>query len=469
MVGSGPHLTSILILGLTAQPEAAPPLIRVLSDRSSPCRPEAARALAGVPDSRAFPALKAALEDSDPRLRAEAAMTLAVHLKAGILDKEADRDALGRIAKLFRTDPKLSVRLKAYDALAGLVFDRGALLVLSQAGEESHVFGSVLTCRAVRQFALAIMEAGGEPDKRQAAERLLRILRQEDAWPLRSSILRAYFESRFHCASPRVQAAGSLGFLGSRMALPDLIRLARTSSDSALRTASIESIGEIAGEGVLETLAAALGDRNVTVRRTAMEALGKSGDPRAAGLVREILENGTDYERAGAAAALGSLGGHADALIRALGDDVVQVRATAESTLARDADEKTAEALVAALGDPNEHLRMAAARVLAQFSGKASRSGLIEELRRGKQPSASLAAFALGLRQEPESRMALEQALNNSQPSEMLAIVHALQDLNDPASLPQLGAFAENAPTPELEAAARLASRVLGGAEAPER
>jgi HEAT repeat protein len=244
-----------------------------------------------------------------------------------------------------------------------------------------------------------------------------------------------------------------------------LIRIVQVESDARLRAAAVSALGEVGGEAAFPVLIGVLEDRNPQVRRTGMEALVRLGDPRAGERLAAILRQGGAYDRLGAAAALEAFPAHTPALIRALGDEVAQVRRAAELALVRQAEPGAIPMLVKVLSGPDEGQGERAMRVLANYKGEESRKSLLEVLRRGPPQGASLAALALGLRGEPESRRELEQALVDSHYPEAvsIAVVSALEDLNQPASLPLLKRLAKTASSQTLRTAAGQAAAIIEG------
>ncbi len=90
---------------------------------------------------------------------------------------------------------------------------------------------------------------------------------------------------------------------------------------------------------------------NAYQRRTAIWPMAKTGDPRAVGVIMDLLKDPNDSVREHAALSLKHLEDKrsADALANALGDSSCQVRRYAASILAKVGEERHVPALVAAV------------------------------------------------------------------------------------------------------------------------
>jgi len=208
--------------------------------------------------------------------------------------------------------------------------------------------------------------------------------------------------------------------------------------------------------GVLQ----ALGDPVYAVRAKAIDLVAELGD-RGGEVLGRLLRDGTTFERLRAATALRNVRGQAAALVKALEDDDPQVRRAAKQALAAQQEPDSVPILIELLFARRIRLRIDAMLVLARYHGEESRKQLIQVLRSGDPPNAPLAAVALGLRAEPEAREALEMALNQPGFPDSIAAVHALQDLEQGASLPALAAFVRGATDFKAKTAAEFAMAVI--------
>ena len=108
-------------------------------------------------------------------------------------------------------------------------------------------------------------------------------------------------------------------------------------------------------------------------------------------------------------------------------------------------------------------------RLLTDRIGPERQQLLLDILRNGEDQEAALAAFALGLRGEDESRVDLESALLEGDRPNPVTFIHALQDLGRPAALPALRSYLEFRLRSDVRAAADLAVTVLKRVEASTR
>jgi HEAT repeat protein len=458
-----PHLRAIRTISRTGLVQGAFPLISELSDEFSPYRAEAATALARLPHPAAVSPLSRALASPDFGLRKEASLALGSLIKERVLDAEGEANVIEKLSDLLKWDSELQVRHAAYRALISSGSEKGLLLALGSASADPRYLGFVLHCTFLKDLGY-LSEVSGEGSSIQKALRIIQPALKKDPLLIRFTLLRVYLLSRYSCASPRVGAARGLGLLRDPGSVPELARISKFDRDVALRAAAVTSLGKIGGETAFVALTEAMEDGNAKVRRATMEALVELGDRRAGEALARILGKGSAYDRLGAATALLRFPGHSKELIHALRDNVAQVRRAAELALLENPDPDAVPMLIDALSSPDKRQRAGAMRVLATYMGEESRLHLVEVLRRGELPSASLAAFALGLRGEPESRKELERVLTVSNYPDPLTIVHALQDLNQPESIPVLRSFEESASDPKLRAAAKLAAMVLENA-----
>ena len=466
VVDPEPHRTAIRRLVEAGHPDAALPLAKVLADKSFPYRVEAAEALRHVPNQFAVPMLIQALTDTDPDVREQAPGSLAAIVREGGLDAGRVKEIIQRLAERLREDSRLAVRYAAYRALLETGTEQGMLLGVGLASSDRSWFKSVLGCANLKNMSYFARASGKASSIRSTAEFIAQTLKEgTDPLFVRFGLSRAYLVSRYGCASARVGAVEGVGLLGDPSATSALVRIVQVESDARLRAAAVGALGEVGGDAAFPVLVGVLEDRNPQVRRTAMQALVRLGDPRGGERLAAILRQGSTYDRLGAAAALEAFPAHTPALIRALGDEVAQVRRAAELALVRQAEPGAIPMLVKVLSGPDEQQGEGAMRVLASYKGEESRKSLLEVLRRGPPQGARLAALALGLRGEPESRCELEQALVdfNYPEAVSIAVVHALEDLNQPASLPLLKRLAKTAYSPTLRTAAGQAAAFIEG------
>ena len=117
---------------------------------------------------------------------------------------------------------------------------------------------------------------------------------------------------------------------------------------------AVETLADLAflGDEVMPTLAAAMHDESIEVRRHAVDALGISGQHSAAGVpaLIDALSNEDEFTRRSAALALSRIGEQAEeatpALAHALNDEDRYVRGKAVHALQRIGTQEAQDALV---------------------------------------------------------------------------------------------------------------------------
>jgi HEAT repeat protein/cyclophilin family peptidyl-prolyl cis-trans isomerase len=304
-------------VGRVGLPEGAAALVAVLSDPDPEVKQVAAFALGLIGDPSVRPALVAALGDPSPLVEGSAAEAL------GLIGNAADaqpiasmmRETMSSMAETaasdgvdaardspaaaFRLGAYALVRLKAYDALSGVVLD--------QNGQPRVRWWPVA-------YALARLE---DPRARPALMALL-----SDQHPYTRAFAakglgmvkdRAVAAALIPLATGpdrnvAVEAIRSLGRIGDPSAGPVLIKLAQNAKgDGTLRLEAVTALGSIHADGVYDTLLDVVGDPNVPVRAAALKSLAQS-DPQGLVTVLSGLDPDPNWTvRAALATALGSL------------------------------------------------------------------------------------------------------------------------------------------------------------------
>jgi HEAT repeat protein len=484
-----PHLAAIQTLSATGLPASAFALIAVLQDASFPYRVEAAQALASTPHTAAIEPLLSAMQDPDPELRSQAALSLGAIARAQVAPAQAIDPVSARLRVALAQDASSTVHLAAFIALLeiGRADDFGEAFRLAARDSDALMVCETLSSRDF--FAKLSEKPDALEGTRSQARKIFKAPESERTLPL---LTRALDRSRYQrlvsplspCPDTPVMAAHTLAHLEDPSATAVLSQLASSSSDAPLRAAAVLELGRLGGEPGFAAAAAALDDERWSVRRSGIEALAELDEPRAQALLAHRLATGSPLERQAAALALAKIPAQAAALVAAFGDPVVQVRVAAENALLerpkqvaryeaeltadergepddaapavseekrlelrrsaaealadwRAAQAEAEQALAAALSAPDERVRHRAARVLASYPGDASLALLLEALRSGRSPAATFAAFGLGLRGDPAAREALAGAASTGEPALALASARALRDLDLPAAQPE--------------------------------
>jgi HEAT repeat protein len=269
------------------------PLLRALRDGDRKIRIDAIRSLGEIGDSQAAGALIEALKDENNDIRRQAAM------------------ALGKIGEISAIDPlKITltydvigeVRQAAADALLQLGWKPG-----QDAASAAYWF-TIEKWNECINIGLAAVEVlfgalrdEKSPVRQHAAEILGKIGQPSAVQPL--SITLTYD----HSASVRAAVAQALGELRDAGAVDTLVA-ALKDKDSSVRKNAAEALGKIGHANAVNPLISVLQGSDSELSRTAIVALGKIGDTNAVNPLIAILKSRYSNNRDMAAMALGEIG-----------------------------------------------------------------------------------------------------------------------------------------------------------------
>jgi putative heme-binding domain-containing protein len=169
-----------------------------------------------------------------------------------------------------------------------------------------------------------------DAENRRAIVRALGMLKQPASVPLLIEVLKDYGEDRQLLAAA-VEAAAEF----SAVDLADALSRQLPDRSADISIGVVRALGKISGEGVTQTIAGALQDTRVEVRREAARVL---GDRRAAGAVPELLAVVDDQQMGSAAmSALAKIGDARalDVYLRALAGKDVALREQARGAIGR--------------------------------------------------------------------------------------------------------------------------------------
>ncbi|MFO7694618.1 MAG: HEAT repeat domain-containing protein [Vicinamibacterales bacterium] len=448
-------------VGRAGLAEGVAPLAAVLAgDRDAEVRQMAAFAMGLIGHRSAVEPLRAALRDGSALVRGRAAEALGLigdtdsaqaiaamasaHLPAAVaasLDADEGASPVEPAVEAFRLGVYALTRLKAADALLGVVVDPGGqprlawwpvAYALSRAEHPRAVpalaalltrGGSVTRAFAARGLgarkaagsaaALAPLAEAWQTDPRVAvaAIRALAQIGGGEAAPA----LRAVARARGTDANVRLEAVAALGALKDHESL-DLVLDAVTDPWPAMRAAGLRALKDIdldtfvivlsgldadahpsvrtaivallpalGPTRAVPRLSALMDGRDPAVAAAAIEAMAGLPEPPAdfAATLQRLLAGGDVLARAAAASALGALkpaGGDralAAAYRAGVTDDLYQARAAALASLAKYGAAAAAVTLNEALGDREWAVRLRAAALIGELEPGADPSGRI--------------------------------------------------------------------------------------------
>jgi HEAT repeat protein len=317
-------------------------LINALGYRKEPTiQRAAAEALGALGDTRAAPALIAALKSgySSADLRQVTAVALGQIGDARAV--EALVDAL--------KDKERNVREAAAEALVRI--GAPAIPSLIAAAQDPAVRGDVV--KALGQIGapaveplIAALKDGDESVRDAAAV----VLGQAGDPRAVEPLIATFKEEHWSYVRDDLPAAQALGQIGAPAVEPLIAALKH--EDWRMRQAAAKALKHIGDPRAVEPLIAALKDEDARMRQAAAEALGQIGDPRATEPLIAALKNEDWRMRQAVATALGQIGGPraVEPLIAALRDDDERVRAATAAALGQAGDPRAVGPLITLMG-----------------------------------------------------------------------------------------------------------------------
>jgi HEAT repeat protein len=525
-------------LGHQASGDAVPPLLGRLDDPAPAVRIQIVAALARLGDVRAVVPLVGKVQDSSPEVREAVARALgdlgdaraSSALVLALRDANADvrRDTLAALGRMraadavdaiapFVQDRAPSLRLAAIAAL-GRISSADAIRVLVAALGTGDDIGATLDRTPVRDAltaagsaAIPAMRAvlGSSPSAASAASAAW-VLGELHARTEAAAIVAAMRRG----ALPTAAALHALAGAGGAAEVPVVLEFVEDPNPvvrgEALRAAAALLDPNRPDGRAVEPLAASLRDPRPSVleRSHIARLLGRTGAPRAAPLLLELVRAHDPALRLAAIDALGTLGPALasvqaprqpgpdaavdDALLEALGATDATMRLHAAVALAEAGSARAREALLAQLDGGDEVDRAAVLTALGgilarspsegavaklgealQLAAGPERDAIIEALGRAPLPSAVTALGALARSAEAADRRTAVEMLaahaSNAQTKEgALAVARTLLADADPGARAQaawsLGALGDATDIPRLETIAREDARPAGSA-----
>jgi HEAT repeat protein len=272
--------------------------------------------------------------------------------------REEDRDvrmAAGRALGRIRDPRALAPLIEALSAPESWLPPRVAEVILQ--------FGPI-ACDAL----LERLATRGDPGARAWAAEILGELKQPKSV---QALLTAMSDLQDQV---RARAAGALGKIGDRRAVPDLIHLMLGDPVPYVRIQSVRALGAIGDARALHHLIDSLKDGEWWVRIRVIEALEQLGDDAIEPLILALEDSDTEV-RQRAAMTLERLG-VLDTLIERVGDGDVAAR----EQLVVAGQAGVVEVLIDALGNTNPRVRYAVAEILGEVRNGAVSVALIARL-----------------------------------------------------------------------------------------
>jgi HEAT repeat protein/cyclophilin family peptidyl-prolyl cis-trans isomerase len=384
-------------LGQLFDRRAAPYLLPLLDAEDAVVRQRVIEAIGKSGDRNATPELLARFTDEDRSVRAMVPLACA---------RLGDQNATTTLCQRFEQEPDPHVRWRIAYALATLGDERATPTLVQALRDQALPLIRVWAVQGLRGAADqptvhdAVLTTPGDPDYRVVVE-LLRLVTNQPASFALEDVSELANHSSFHVraqlapavaaiggngaaaalealrgdSSPTVRAAATeaLSRLLDRYALP-LLGAAAQDDDWRLRRAAVRGYTHIAGDRALEGLEALLQDPDVRVRIAAIEARGQRE-----GALPSLLEALGDEDVAIRGTAVEALLASDDPipvvpLIRALeswqGRESGELRETVARGLGRSGDQQALPVLERCLEDPYTAVRAAAAEAISRITGE---------------------------------------------------------------------------------------------------
>jgi HEAT repeat protein len=439
------------VLGKLGDVRAVEPLVTALKDEARYVQAAAAEALGKLGDVQAVGPLVAALKDEDMNVREAAVRALGELGDAGTKSLiTALKDGDGNVRKTAAEVLGKLGDVRAVEPLVTALKDEAWWYVREAAAEALGKLGDV---RAVEPLVAALKDGFVRTTAAEALGEL------GDAG---TKFLIAALKDGD--GNVRETAAEALGKLGDVRAVEPLVVVLKD-GDENVRKAAAEALGELGDVRAVEPLVAALKDEEVNVweaavralgriwkltdivelgnsdskvKMAAAEALGERGDVRAVEPLVAALKDEARYVRTTAAEALGKLGDirAVEPLFAALKNEDMNVREAAVRAL-RELGDAGTKALIAALKDEEVNVREAAVRAL----GRIWKLTDIVELGNSDSKVKMAAAEALGKRGDVRAVEPLVAALKDEEWFVQKAAIEALRELGDAGTKPLIAAL----------------------------
>jgi len=398
-----------LAIGRAGSAAGVAPLLPVLASDADPeVRQMAGFALGLIGDMGATTPLIAALADPAPVVRGSAAEALGMlgdpvavapiaRMAASVVadgalspqppaELEAARDTQ---AAAFRLAVFALARLKAYDALAGVVLDA--------AGQPrvrwwpvAYALQRIEDPRALS--ALLALATDPEPYTRAFAVKGLGAMKD----PAAAAALRPLVVDGNRTIA--IEAIRSLARLGDRGAAPALIKLARDGKTQPhVRLEAVTALGVLRADGVIDTLIDILGDPSPAVRAAAIRSMAQN-DPEGFVTVLSGLDPDPNWSvRAALATALGGMSAEAGLprLRSMLGDQEPKVIPAVLASIAKLRPPDAGTILTEHLKAADPVVRKAAAEAMAEVKPAAGPAALADAYQRSLGDATYLARAAV--------------------------------------------------------------------------
>ena len=431
---------AVNVLGEVGAQRAYPALVRGLEDPDDEVRGKSATALGRLGDQRAVgPLLDRLLADPAPFVRVRIASSLGHFGSPEVID---------RLVQALR-DPAWWVRIRSVEALEqiGSRAEGPLLMALNDGDPEIRARAAA----ALERFGVAdtlarLIEGGGE-DASRAFDALV-ILAGSGAPELLAELLQ-------HPSSRVREAAVTAVHQAERRDLSgELVRIASSDADPALRTLSFEALRSLRAGQSLPAAVAGLTDPDHRARTAAIRLVGELGGPDVIELLRHQSMDSEPSVRAAAARALGALGAESAQpdFLRLLADPNATVREAAVLAAMEARLRPLLPSMVPLLLDPEGSVRLAAATAIGGLGDRSVVPALVRAF--PEAPSDLRKAIAEAVSRLDVSAVPglVELLLESPDVESKLAVTSTLGRLRSPGAVEALVRLSRG-PEPSVRAA----------------
>ena len=435
-------LNSALQVLASSDVDTLSPLLELLNGPDADLRMQAALALGEQQDARAVKALVELLKDEDTNVRYHAIEALGKLKAADAVDALADiaesKDfflsfaALDSLAKI--GDARVAPRIVSL--LEDDLLREPAVTLLGQLGDDSVVapLAALLNTPTAptNLIADALANLHDRFEQQYGEGAYIAELTNSETSPVGVQNLLDALET------PSKESLRSIALVLGWLKRSGVDRaLTRFMGREDLRDEIIEALVRH-GSATLDLLIAQLKAEDLEVRRSAVVALGRIGDPAAtSALVNTLSDESLAIE---AANSLGQIGDAAavDGLLTLIRNKDAAVRQTAVSALNAVIPSSMSKRIIPLLHDPDPNVRESAVKVAGYFGYPDSAGALIELSRDVDERVRCAAIEHLPYVEDERALDTLVHALKEETPTVRAAAARALGNMDNPEVVPQL-------------------------------
>jgi HEAT repeat protein len=428
--------SALQVLAAATEVDTLAPLVELLHGPNPDLRMQAALALGEQRDARAVEALVKALQDDDTNVRYHAIEALgklkAVEAVDALVEIAESRDfflsfaALDALAKI--GDPRIASRI--VPLLDDDLLREPAIYLLGQLGDESAVtpLTTLLNTPIASTDAIAgaLATLSDRYEQQYGEARHIADLTSREISPSGVQNLLDALET------PGNENLRSIALVLGWLKSPSVDRaLTRLMGRVDLRDGIIEALVRH-GSTTVDLLSSQLTAEDLEVRRSAVVALGRIGDPSAApAVVNTLSDESLAIDAANALAQIGDPSA-VDGLLKLVGHDDSSIRQAAVSALNSIIPPSMSERIIPLLHDSDPNVRESAVKIAGYFGYPEAASALVELSRDPNERVRCAAIEHLPYVEDERALEVLTRAIKDETPNVRAAAARALGTMDNP-------------------------------------